>query len=526
VQGDSPDRVVIRGARLLDLSAAEGISAPVDIVVEGGAIAGLDACSRVPPPDCEVIEAAGSLAMPGLVNAHFHSSGTFNRGLVDNLPLELFMLYEMPPFDFGPFPADLYRARVLLGGIEMLKTGVTAVLDDPIYSPEPSPDAIDAVMGAYRDCGLRATVTIYQPNTPEHSWFPYIRELLPQDVLDRLEREAVPSTDEIMATYEGFVRRWHGAEGGRLRCGVSCSAPQRATDDYMLRLHDLASRERLPFNLHIYESKVQRVAGDVMYRKSLVRHVRELGVLDDLSVIAHAVWVDGDDIGDIAAAGAVVVHSPSGNLRCGSGIMPFRSLLDAGVPVALCTDEATVEDTSSLWNVGRLAALLHKIDHPDYTTWPTAAEILESMTVAGARAMGLEDEIGRLRVGGRADIILVDLDSPTYTPFIHLPHHLVYGEDGRSVWLVMVDGRVVVRDGRVLTVDEQAVRAEVRELMPGWLEALEPATQWARRLHPAFEEVVRRCAVADTGVNRWAGNEGEWLAAGRPGWRAPRGGLD
>ncbi len=88
-----------------------------------------------------MIEAAGSLAMPGLVNAHFHSSGTFNRGLVDNLPLELFMLYELPPFDFGPFPAELYRARVLLGAIEMLKTGVTAVFDDPIFSPEPSGDA-------------------------------------------------------------------------------------------------------------------------------------------------------------------------------------------------------------------------------------------------------------------------------------------------------------------------------------------------------------------------------------------------
>jgi 5-methylthioadenosine/S-adenosylhomocysteine deaminase len=523
VPANPPARVVIRRAQMLDLSAADGMSAPVDIVVEDGLVAAVDASGAALLPGDDVIEAAGSLAMPGLVNAHFHSSGTFNRGLVDNLPLELFMLYELPPFDFGPFPPELYRARVLLGAIEMLKTGVTAVFDDPIYSPSPSDEAIDAVMGAYRDSGLRATVGIYQPNTPEHSWFPYIRELLPPDVLDRLEREPAPSTDEVMAVHEAFVRRWNGAAGGRLRCALSCSAPQRATDDYMTRLHDLAVRERLPFALHIYESKVQRVAGEVLYGKSLVRHARDLGVLDERTVIAHAVWVDADDVSDIAAAGATVVHSPSGNLRCGSGIMPFRELLDAGVTVALCTDEATVEDTSSLWNVGRLAALLHKIDHPDFSTWPTAREIIEAMTGAGAQAMGLAEEIGRIRIGARADMILIDLDGPVYTPFVNLANHLVYGEDGRSVWLVMVDGRVVVRDGRVLTVDEDAVRTQVRKLMPDWLRALEPAARWAKRLHPAFEEVVRRCAVADVGVNRWAGDEGTWLTAGRPGWRRERG---
>lgn len=521
--GEPPRPVVIRGARVLDLSADDGMSAPVDIAVADGVIAEVAPAGSTERPGHEVIEAAGSLAMPGLVNAHFHSSGTFNRGLVDNLPLELFMLYELPPFDFGPFPAELYRARVLLGAIEMLKTGVTAVLDDPIYSPEPTEEAIDAVMGAYRDCGIRATAGIYLPNTPEHSWFPYIRELLPADALERLEREPVPDTDAVMAVHEAFVERWDGAAGGRLRCALSCSAPQRATEDYMTRLHDLAVRRRLPFVLHVYESKVQRVAGEVLYGKSLIRHVRDLGALDERTAIAHAVWVDADDVADIASAGAVVVHSPSGNLRCGSGIMPWRALRDAGVTVALCTDEATVEDTSSLWNAGRLAALLHKIDHPDFTTWPTAAEILEAMTAAGARAMGLESELGAIRAGARADIILLDLDGPVYTPFVNLINHLVYGEDGRSVWLVMVDGRVVVRDGRVLTVDEGAVRAEVRELMPEWLRAIGPAAEWAKRLHPAFEEVIRRCAVQDVGMNRWAGDEGTWLAAGRPGWRRERG---
>src|SRR5262249_41176302 len=117
------------------------MTASMDILVESGAIAGIRPASTDPPPGYDVIDARGMLAMPGLVNAHFHSSGTFNRGLVDNLPLELFMLYELPPFDFGPFPAELYRARVLLGAVEMMKSCATAVRDDAIYSPEPREDA-------------------------------------------------------------------------------------------------------------------------------------------------------------------------------------------------------------------------------------------------------------------------------------------------------------------------------------------------------------------------------------------------
>lgn len=493
----------IRGARLLDLDAPGAMRGPVDIAVRDGRIASIAPAGERPPAPGEVIDARGWLAMPGLVNAHVHSSGAFNRGLVDNLPLELFMLYELPPFDFGPFAPELYRARVLFGTLEMLRRGVTAVLDDPIYAPLPTPETVAAVMGAYEELGIRATVTIYQPNKVEHEWFPYLAELLDPALRARLDREAPPDVDEILGFYGAFVERWHGAAGGRLRCGVSPSAPQRATEEYLLRLHALAVEHDLPFVLHVYESKVQRVAGELLYGGSLVRHVRELGVLDERSCVVHAVWADAADVDDLAAAGATVVHSPCGNLRCGSGTMPYRALLDAGVELALCTDEATVEDTNNLWNVARVAALLHKNVGHDYRTWPNATEILRALTVGGARAMGLAGEIGVLAEGARADLVLLDLDAPTYLPLTDLPNHLVYGEDGSSVRLVMVDGRVVVRDGRVLTIDEAALVAEVRELMPAWLEALGPADEWARRLRPAFDEMYRRCAAADVGFDRW-----------------------
>ena len=309
-------------------------------------------------------------------------------------------------------------------------------------------------MGAYGELGVRATVTIYQPDKGEDEWFPFLPELLEPDLLARFRAERPPPAAEIIATYREFIARWHGAAGGRLRCGVSPSAPQRATEAYLLGLHELAAEHDLPFVLHVYESKVQRVSEQLVSGRSLVRSMRDLGVLDRRSCVVHAVWIDEADIADLASSGATVVHSPSGNLRCGSGQLPYRPLLDAGVPIALCTDEATVEDTNNLWNVGRLAALIHKNAGPDYREWPKAAEILDALTTGGARAMGLSGAIGTLEVGARADLILLDLSTPVFLPLTDLANHLVYGEDGSSVRRVIVDGNVVVSDGRVLTIDE------------------------------------------------------------------------
>jgi 5-methylthioadenosine/S-adenosylhomocysteine deaminase len=503
----------IVGVRLLDERSRSGLSQPVDLEVAGGRVVSIRSSGSDPAVPGTTIDGTAMLALPGLVNAHFHSSGTFNRGLIDNLPLELFMLQEVPPIGFGPFPS----------ATRMLRTGVTAVMDDVIFYPQASSESIEAVMGAYRDSGMRATVAIYQPNKPEYSWFPHLRENLPADYVSRIEQEPPRSADEIMEMYEEFVRRWNGTGEGRVRCAVSCSAPQRATDDYLVRLHELARRHGLPYNVHLYESKVQRVAADLLYGGSLVGHLKRLGILDELTVLIHAVWVDENDIADIGEADSVVVHSPSGNLRCGSGLMPFRGLREAGTPIALCTDEATVADDCSMWSVGRLAGMIHTLGHPDYRTWPRAAEILAAMTSAGARALQLSGEIGVLAEGARADLILVDLNSDVYLPLTKLANQLVYGEDGRSVRMVMVDGHVVVEDGRVTSVDEEALAKEARALAAGWLDAAAPAATWAERLGPAFEALYQSSAMTDVGFNRWADNDGIWpgasaQAGGTPGW--------
>jgi 5-methylthioadenosine/S-adenosylhomocysteine deaminase len=494
---------LIRHALLFDPTSAGSMKGPVDLVIDGGNVQAIAPDGSIPARGADVIDASGMLAMPGLVNAHLHSSGRFHRGSIDNLPLELFMLWEVPPVQPPPASPALHRTRVLLGAIEMLKRGITSVLDDPIVIPMPDDDAVDAVMGAYRDVGIRATVGFYQPDKPELEWVAFLSEVLPDNLRTVIEAKPRPSTEELVAATTRFVGRWNGAADGRLRCAVSCSAPQRATDGYMVALHLLATEHDLPFVLHLLESKAQRVTGDRLYGGSLVRHVRELGVLDERSLVVHAVWIDDDDIRDLAASGATVVHSPAGNLRCGSGVMPFRRLAEAGVPIALCTDEATVEERSSLWDVGRLAAELHTVTTPDHTRWPHPGEILHAATTAGGRAFRAGGSLGTIVEGAPADLLLLDLSAPTYVPFVDLPSHLVYGEDGSSIRLVMVDGNIVVRDGTVLTVDEDEVLDAARSLLPDWLESLEPVDDWASVLRPYIEEVYRRCAAEDVGFTRW-----------------------
>jgi 5-methylthioadenosine/S-adenosylhomocysteine deaminase len=350
---------------------------------------------------------------------------------------------------------------------------------------------------------MRATVSIYQPGKPMLDWYPYLRDLLPDELERELDAAAPPRLDEILATYEAFVARWHGAEDGRLRCASSPSAPHRAGDEQLVAMHGLAGEADMPFVLHLYESKLQRVCAELEGR-SFVERLRDLGVLDARFVGVHAVWVDDADARLLGEAGATVVHSPAGNARCGSGIMPWRLLADAGVTLALCTDEATVEDTSSLWNVGRLAAQLHKLAGGDYRRWPDAREMLAAMTTGGARALGLAGQVGELRAGTRADVVLIDLEAPPFVPFNDLANHLVYGEEGGSVRLVLVDGRVVVRDGRVLTIDEEALRAEVRERTAAASAGGAAVADWAERLWPYVDEMYRRCAAYDVGFTRWA----------------------
>ncbi len=498
--------LLVRGAHVLTMDDACSEWPRADVVIENGVIAaiGPDAARGWPRPFDRCIEGDGLLAMPGLINAHFHSPGTLLKGSLDGLPLELFMLHEVPPLADNGAGGRTGYVTALLGAVEMLRRGITAVHDDAFHVPIATEASIDAIMQAYLDVGIRATVAIDQPNIVEYDKYPYLRELLPDDVVRAMDAAPRQSGPELLGLYRHLIDRWHGAGNDRLRVAVSCSAPQRVTHDYFAGLSALSRTHDLPFNIHILETRLQRVLGAEKFGKSLVRHVHDLGFLDERMMVIHAIWVDHDDIHLLADAGCTVAHNPVCNLRLGSGIMPFYRLREAGVPICLGTDEATVDDSINLWFVAKTAALLHTITNPEYRDWPTAGEMLRALTRGGARALRQPDRLGQLVPGCVADLALIDLDTLAFTPLNDLERQLVFCEDGGSVRFTIVAGRVVFEDGHVTTVDEHALRAEARELMAAQRGTLARGREQASRLEPYYRQMYLRAADQDVGMKRWA----------------------
>jgi 5-methylthioadenosine/S-adenosylhomocysteine deaminase len=502
-------KTIIRGVRVLTMDAASADLPQATVTIENDTIVAVDAGADVPrssPSDETVreINAAGHLLMPGLVNAHFHSSANHLKGSFDSLPLEIFMLFETPA-DGTRDDARAAYVSTLLGAVEMLKCGVTTVLDDAFFVPSPSPTAIDAIMQAYLDSGMRASLALDQPNVPEIDKLPFLDELLPPDLLARAHAPAPMDADGLLDCYRHLLERWHGAACGRLRAAVSCSAPQRVTAEYFRELDALSRRHDLSFFVHMLETKVQRVLGEERYGRSLVRYVEDLGLLSDRMNIIHAIWVDEYDMDLIAASGAVIAHNPISNLRLGSGVMPFRELVKRGIPVCLGTDEAITDDSINMWNVAKLAGLIHNLKGGDYEQWPKATEILRCLIHGGARAMRLPNPIGQVAVGHQADLILVDLDTLPFTPLNDLSRQLVYCEQGTSVRMTMVAGRVVYENGAVIGLDEPALRAEARDLAAKRVAADASEADGAARWLPFYREMYLKAATRDVGMQRWIG---------------------
>ena len=478
-----------------------------DILIQGTKIAAIGTDLPLPTDesDLRTIEATGLLAMPGLVNGHLHSPGNFMKGALDDTPLEIFMLYEVPPFSDVPPSPRLNYIRTLLGSIEMLKLGITSAHDDAFYNPIPTPEAIDGLMQAYADSGMRATVTLDQPNVVEYEKYPFLRELLPDSFRTQMLAPQM-NTAELLDLYRYLINRWHGNCNGRLRAGVSCSAPQRVTADYFVELSKLSRSLNLPFSVHMLETKLQRVLGEEKYGKSLIRYVHDdLNLLDERMLVIHAIWVDEVDMELMAQAGCSVAHNPICNLKLGSGIMPFRRLRQHGISICLGSDEATTDDTMNLWGVAKVAGLIHKITDSDYRNWPKASEILWALIRGGTRAMRLEGQVGVLAPGYEADLILVDLNTLAFTPLNDVRRQLVFCENGSSVVLTMVAGRVVAERGHILTVDEEAVKAEARELMLSYRDEIEQTRRSAAELEPYYQKMYFQAVQRNVGMNRWAG---------------------
>lgn len=500
--------IVIRDARVLTMDVQDTQYDRADIIIADGCIQriGPDTATDYPlSATTRVVEGRGKLVMPGLINAHFHSPVNFLKGALSDFPLELYMLYEVPPLQQQTTYGRYAYTRTLLGAVELLKQGVTSNHDDCFFVPVPTDEEVDSVMQAYTDSGLRASVTLCQGNVSEYKKYPFLEELLPASI--RADMDAVPklSTEDLLVYYEQFIQRWHNTSNGRIRCSVSCSAPQRVTPDCFQALEQISRKHNIPYKMHILETKLQRVLGEEKFGGSIIQYARNQGVLSERAVVIHAIWIDDQDIEVLAESGCSVVHNPISNLRIGSGIMPFRRLQDAGVTTALGIDEIPVDDGCNLWTVAKTAGLIHKIADPEYKDWPQDHEILTMLTRGGAKSMGLHHHVGTLAEGYRADLVVLDLNTLPFMPLHNLKRALVFCETGSSVRMTIVDGEIVVEDGKILTVDEASLREDVRGYAEEIRVHFDTMHASAETLAPYYRQMYLKAAARDVGLNRWAG---------------------
>ena len=486
-------KTLFKNVRLFDVESFQGMSVPCEILIENGIISNIGSNIKV-NNECNIIDAKNNLLMPGLTNGHFHSSVNHMKGSLPSLPLEIFMLYESPELEcLRPSPRETYL-RTMLGCIEMLKSGTTSVQDDCFFVPEPDEAIIDAVTQAYIDSGMRARLALDQPELNELKKFPFLNEIVPNDIKEKLSKPSKVKPRRLLEYYDYLINTWHNTANGRIKAAVSCSAPQRVSANYLIKLNELSEKFNLPFYAHMLETRLQRVFGETCLNgKSLVKYTNELGVMSNRLNIIHAIWVDNKDLEIISENKASIAHNPNSNLRLGSGIMPFRKILDKNINVCLGVDEAIADDSVNMWSVMKTAGSIHNLTNSDYSTWPTAKEILVSATKNGGLAMQ-EPKLGTLEIGAPADLILINLQLLPFIPLNNLLRQLVYCELGNSVYLTMVAGEIVVQDQKLSKINEEEILIEASQLFEQKKDLIISANSQAEKLLPYYKKMYQLAA--------------------------------
>jgi 5-methylthioadenosine/S-adenosylhomocysteine deaminase len=328
----------------------------------------------------------------------------------------------------------------------MLKSGVTAVVDHFSLRAGITAANMKAVLGAFQQTGIRG---ILAPSLRDQNFL----DLLSHRRQDRTTRQSRHLwQDDVMPVLE-YVRGSSAISGIML----GPSSPQNCSDKLLRDIVGMAEREDLGIHTHLLETVIERWGGDKLYLKGIVQRINKLGLLSPRLSAAHGVWLDPPEMDLLASAGASVVHNPASNLKLGSGIAPVAEMKRRGVNVALGTDGGDTSDTYSIFDQMRLAALLSRVNTTKSDDWVTAADALRMATINGANAIpAWRRKIGNIRTGYRADLVILKPHLRLH-PLHNIIHQLVYCEGGQSVDTVLVDGKIVVRDGHLTCVNENAL---------------------------------------------------------------------
>jgi 5-methylthioadenosine/S-adenosylhomocysteine deaminase len=339
--------------------------------------------------------------------------------------------------------------------MEMLKNGATTVLDHFFGNQACRFMGAGAAIQAMRDLGLRHIVALTLSDKNYEETIP-LGDSAKQfsDEIRRMSASEAKPTQAWLEDCEAFIDTFHAPEKLTTAC-PGPSAVQRCTDELLRKSAEMARRRNLPMHIHLAETKTQAVMGREIYGTSLLKHLDAVGVLDSNLSLAHSIWIDDDDVELFARRDATAVHNPASNLRIGSGLAKVKEFLAAGINVGLGTDGSASNDGQNMFDAVRLAALIHNQAGTDFNQWVKPVQALAMATRNGARAFAID--AGALAPGKLADIVLLRRDTAAFTPLNDAMSQLVFCENGSSVDTVIVNGEIVVHDGRLTKVDEMAV---------------------------------------------------------------------
>jgi cytosine/adenosine deaminase-related metal-dependent hydrolase len=454
--------ILIRGGRVYDHDGDVHQPAGADILISGERI------ERIAPglplqPGVELIDARGKLVIPGFVNAHYHSHDVMAKGLFEEMPFDVWTLHSNPA-NYGERTLKEVRLRTLIGAAEQLRNGITTVQDFLTVVPLDAA-VVDTVLAAYEEAGIRVVFAVAARDRAALDIAPFMAKGLPEAVLTRIAGRDRKARDEL-----DFISAQIGRRGirptPRQTWGLAPSAPQRCSQELLEGIAALSKQHGLPVFTHVYETRIQAAAAkqDASI-PSLLDVLARAGLMNDKLNVVHGVWLTTQDIAQIAETGARVVHNPIGNLKLKAGVAPILDLYKAGVEVALGCDNYSCAETQNIFLAMRLMCLLPAATDPEPGPI-NAPYALRAGMLAGAKAVGLANEVGALKPGMLADLTILDLQEPAFVPFNSAARQIVFSEAGRAVDTVMVGGRVVVRGGALTTIDEAGLAAEVAEIAP------------------------------------------------------------
>jgi 5-methylthioadenosine/S-adenosylhomocysteine deaminase len=338
-----------------------------------------------------------------------------------------------------------------------------------------------AAIQAMRDLGLRHVAALTMTDRNYEDTIPLgDAEASLNDEIKRMSASEARSTQAWLDECGAFVETFHAPEKLTTAC-PGPSAVQRCSDELLTRSAEMARKRNLPMHTHLAETKAQAVMGQRIYATSLLRHLDAIGVLSPNLSLAHSIWIEESDVELFAQRGATPVHNPASNLRIGSGLAKVKEFFAAAVNVGLGTDGSASNDGQNMFDAMRLAALIHNRAGTDFKTWVTPAQALAMATRNGARAFGLE--AGVLAPGKLADIVLLRRDTAAFTPLNDVIAQLVFCENGSGVDSVIVNGEIVVEQGRLTKVDES--------------EVLRLAEQARRRLDPSIQAELAAAKIME-----------------------------